>query len=94
MTETIERSVLPKHLSSSAATMFNQCPQRWKLRYVDRLADPPGIPALVGTLAHRVLELLLNEPAEQRSQARARELATNAWAEISDHNDFVGRMGG
>jgi putative RecB family exonuclease len=81
-------SMLPRYLSPSSAAMFQQCPRKWKHRYVDRLPDPPGIPALVGTFAHRVLELLLCEPKPDRTVVRARELARTAWPEIERHPDF------
>lgn len=79
---------LPKYLSSSSAGMFRQCARRWRFRYVERLPDPPGIPALAGSMAHLVLELLLNDPSEQRSLDRARELAKEAWPETADDDDF------
>lgn len=79
----------PVHLSPSGAGLFKQCPTRWKFRYVDRLSDPPGIPALVGTFAHRVLELLLQEPPDDRTTDRAKEIARDVWPETVDHADFV-----
>jgi len=81
-------SMLPSYLSPSSASMFQQCPRKWKHRYVDRLPDPPGIPALVGTFAHRVLELLLCEPKADRTVVRAKELARIAWPEIERDRDF------
>ncbi|MGZ0229687.1 MAG: RecB family exonuclease [Acidimicrobiales bacterium] len=79
----------PIHLSPSGAGLFKQCPTRWKYRYVDQLPDPPGIPALVGTFAHRVLELLLQEPPDDRTPDRAKEIASEVWPETVDHADFV-----
>jgi putative RecB family exonuclease len=79
---------LPKYLSPSSAGMFQECPRRWKHRYIDRLPDPPGEPALAGTFAHRVLELLLQEPPEHRTPERAKELARDVWPEIGDDDDF------
>ena len=72
------RSV-PVHLSPSSSAMFAQCPRRWQLRYVERLPDPPGAAALVGTLVHRVLERLLGDPPEGRTVERARALAAEEW---------------
>jgi len=83
-----DSQMMPRYLSPSSASMFQQCPRKWKHRYVDRLPDPPGIPALVGTFAHRVLELLLCEPAPQRTVDRARQLARTAWPETERHPDY------
>ncbi|MFN0027913.1 MAG: RecB family exonuclease [Acidimicrobiales bacterium] len=69
----------PRHLSPTAAATFEQCPRRWRFRYVERLPDPPGLAALAGTLVHRVLERLLAEPAGDRHLDRARHLATEEW---------------
>jgi putative RecB family exonuclease len=85
----VEGPVGARHLSPTSAATFNQCPKRWRYRYVEGLPDPPGIPALVGTLAHRVLELLLNEPADRRHPERARQLATEAWPAHAERSDFT-----
>ncbi len=76
-TETVVRP--PRHLSPTAASTFEQCPRRWRFRYVERLPDPPGLAALAGTLVHRVLERLLGEPAGERHLDRARSLASEEW---------------
>lgn len=83
-----DQSNLPKYLSPSSAGMFQQCPRKWKHRYIDKLPDPPGEPALAGTFAHRVLELLLQEPPEERNPDRAKELAREVWPEIAADDDF------
>ncbi|MEQ8717301.1 MAG: PD-(D/E)XK nuclease family protein [Acidimicrobiales bacterium] len=78
----------PRHLSPSGASVFRQCPRRWRFRYVERLPDPPGEAALAGTFAHRVLELLLQMPAAERTVDTARALARRAWPEIETDEDF------
>ena len=83
-----EIPVRPRHLSPSSASMFRQCPQRWKFRYVDRLPDPPGEAAVAGTFAHRVLEELLGLDAEERTLESARTLAARVWAETESDKDF------
>ena len=80
---------LPRSFSPSSAGVWKQCPRRWRYRYVEKLPDPPGIPALIGTFAHRVLELLCDEPATDRTVDRARELAGQAWPETAINPDFV-----
>ncbi len=77
-----------KHLSPSSAGMYQQCARKWKFRYLDRLPDPPGPAALTGTFAHRALELLLQEPADNRTEARAKELARVAWPETAEDADY------
>jgi putative RecB family exonuclease len=79
---------LPRFFSPSAAGTYRQCPLRWKFRYIDKLPDPPGEAALVGTFAHRVLEHLCDESADARTTDRAKELAGEAWRWISDRRDF------
>lgn len=46
---------------------------------MEKLPDPPGHDAVIGTFVHRVLEALLGQAAELRSTERARELATALW---------------
>lgn len=79
---------MPRHLSPSSASTFEQCPRRWKLRYIDKLPDPPGIPALAGTFAHRVLERLFQHPAGQRTKERAKALAREVWPETEADPHF------
>jgi putative RecB family exonuclease len=78
----------PRHLSPSSASLYQQCPRKWRHRYVDRLPDPPGEPALVGTFAHLILEHLLQLPEGQRSQDAAKELAREYWPEIEQEKDY------
>ena len=82
------RPAPPPRLSPSGAATFEQCPRRWRFRYVDRLPDPPGVPALAGSFAHRVLELLLQEEPGQRTKDRAKELARDVWPEIEADDDY------
>ncbi len=79
---------LPLFFSPSAASTYDKCPRRWKHRYVDKLPDPPGVSALVGTFSHRVLELLCGEKPSLRTVDRARELARQVWPSISAHRDY------
>ncbi len=79
---------MPRHLSPSSASTFEQCARRWKLRYIDHLPDPPGVAALAGTFAHRVLELLFQHPAGQRTRDRAKALAREAWPDTETDPHF------
>lgn len=78
----------PQRLSPSGAATFEQCPRRWRFRYVDRLPDPPGVDALVGTFAHRVLECLMQQHPSQRTKDDARRIARASWPEMSGSDDY------
>jgi len=84
----VDANYKPRHLSPSSAGLYQQCPRKWRHRYVDRLPDPPGEPALVGTFAHLVLEHLLQLPEGQRSQDAAKKLARKHWHEIEEEKDY------
>lgn len=79
----------PKRLSPSGASTFEQCPRRWRFRYVERLPDPPGVDAVIGTFAHRVLELLMQQQSEQRTKDDAKRIARESWPEIEASDEFV-----
>lgn len=85
----MSNQAVPSHLSPSSASLFVQCPRRWRYRYLDRLPEPVGPEALIGTFAHRVLELLLAEPPQQRTTDRARSIAREVWPETADDPDFA-----
>lgn len=79
----------PRHLSPSSSNLYQQCPRKWKHRYIDRLPDPAGEPALVGTFAHLVLEHLMQLPAGQRTQDAAKKLARTHLREIEQEDDYA-----
>ncbi len=80
---------LPRYISPSAAGTFRRCPARWRYRYVDRLPDPPGRPALLGTFVHRILEELLELEPDRRSLTAARTVARRVWPETASSKDFT-----
>ncbi len=81
---------LPQHLSPSSASAFEGCPRRWRFKYVDRQPEPSGQAALVGSFAHRVLELLCEFPPAERTVDRAKTLAKQAWPEFETDEDYLG----
>lgn len=81
---------LPQHLSPSSASAFEGCPRRWRFKYVERQPEPSGQAALVGSFAHRVLELLCEFPAVERTMDRAKGLAKEVWPEFETDEDYAG----
>ena len=80
----------PPRLSPSGASTFEQCPRRWRFRYVDRLPDPAGEAALAGSFAHRVLELLMQGSPAERTKDEATAIARREWPETEAQDDFQG----
>jgi len=78
----------PRRLSPSGAGTFEQCPRRWRLRYVERLPDPPGEAALAGSFAHRVLELLMQRDPHERTVEIAKAIARAEWPGVDADPDF------
>jgi putative RecB family exonuclease len=78
----------PPYLSPSSAGTFKQCNRRWQLRYLERLPDPPGESALAGTFAHRVLELLFQHPAHERTLPQAKLIARDVWPDTEADPHF------
>jgi putative RecB family exonuclease len=75
--------------SASSSGTFEQCPKQWYFKYVAKLPDPPGEDAILGTFTHSVLELLLQEPAIERTKERAKVIAREIWPEIEQDTDFI-----
>ncbi|MEL7210550.1 MAG: PD-(D/E)XK nuclease family protein [Actinomycetota bacterium] len=78
----------PSHLSPSSAAAFEQCPRRWRFKYIDQQDEPSGQAALVGTFAHRVLEFLCGLPALHRTPDQAKALAKQVWPDFADDPDY------
>jgi len=90
MSDSSERAVPtpPRRLSPSGAGTFEQCPRRWRMRYVERLPDPPGEAALAGSFAHRVLELLMQRDPHERTVEVAKAIARTEWPGVEADPDF------
>jgi len=79
----------PPRLSPSGAGTYEQCPRRWRFRYVDGYPDPPGEAALIGSFAHRVLEVFMQRPPAQRTLECAKAVARELWPELAADPDYV-----
>lgn len=61
---------LPSSLSPSKVSAFKDCALAFRFSAIDKLPEPPSEPAMKGTTVHRALELLLAEPAADRTPER------------------------
>lgn len=55
---------MTKHLSHSQCEMWEQCPRKWQLVKVDRMAEAPSTALILGTAVHEAIE----EDARRRSR--------------------------
>jgi putative RecB family exonuclease len=67
-------------LSPSRINDFQNCPQLYKYRTIDKLPEKPSLEAERGTLIHTVLEGLFDSPLGDRSLALATSALPSAWA--------------
>lgn len=74
-------------LSPSSATDFKSCPQRFKFRAIDRLAEPTSQAAARGSLVHAVLERLFAEEPPLRTPQHAAALLEALWLEVRNEPD-------
>lgn len=81
---------LPTSLSPSKVSAFKDCALAFRYSAIDRLPEPPSLPAVKGTLVHRALELLFVAPAPDRSRALATDCLQRAGDELADDPEFAG----
>lgn len=67
-------------LSPSAVSEYENCPQQYKYRKIDKLPEPPSLAAERGTLVHTVLQDLFEIPAAGRTVESAVELLPSRWS--------------
>jgi putative RecB family exonuclease len=79
---------LPTSLSPSKVSTFKDCALAFRFSAIDKLPEPPSIPAVKGTTVHRALELLFGQPPEDRTPERAQECLTGALTEMQEHDDY------
>jgi putative RecB family exonuclease len=81
---------LPTSLSPSKVSTFKDCALAFRFSAIDKLPEPPSLPATRGTTVHRALELLFLEQPEERTPAKAQECLAAALEEMSAHEDYLG----
>lgn len=79
-------------LSPSRAADFVTCPWLYRSRHVAHLPEPTSPDALRGSLVHRVLEVLFDEPPEHRTVERSGELLVPAWEQLLDADPSIAEL--
>ena len=80
-------------LSPSAVSEYENCPQQYKYRKIDKLPEPPSLDAERGTLVHTVLQDLFEIPASGRTVESAVDLLPSRWsAQLADKPELVGMV--
>jgi len=67
-------------LSPSAVSEYENCPQQYKYRKIDKLPEPPSLDAERGTLVHTILQDLFEIPAPDRTPEAAIDLLPSRWS--------------
>lgn len=81
---------LPTSLTPSKVAAFKDCALAFRFAVIDHLPEPPSVPAVKGTLVHRALQLLLEQPAGERTRPTARACLAQAREELATDPEFVG----
>jgi putative RecB family exonuclease len=80
---------LPTSLSPSKVSTFTDCALAFRFSSIDKLPEPPSIPATKGTLVHAALERLFDLAADDRTVAAALTALDQAMDALRDHPDFA-----
>jgi putative RecB family exonuclease len=79
---------IPGSLSPSKVSSFRDCALAFRFSVIDRLPEPPSIPAAKGTTVHRALELLFGLEPAARTLENALELVGPAVEEILGNDEY------
>ena len=63
--EALERR-LPTHLSASQISLYNSCPESWRLKYIEGATRPAGVQLRVGSAVHAGAEAFYRELRDSR----------------------------
>ena len=81
---------LPTSLSPSKVSTFKDCALAFRFSAIDKLPEPPSLPATRGTTVHKALELLFLLPPEERTPERAQVCLQEALAHMATQEDYLG----
>lgn len=79
-------------LSPSAVSEYENCPQLYKFRKIEKLPEPPSLDAERGTLVHTILQDLFDFPSHERTPQTAFELLPTRWSTQLSNNPILFEM--
>jgi putative RecB family exonuclease len=80
---------LPASLSPSKVSAFTDCALAFRFSAIDRLPEPPSVPATRGTLVHAALERLFGLPAPERTEPAALTMLDQAFEALRPDPDYA-----
>jgi putative RecB family exonuclease len=81
---------LPSSLSPSKVSSFTECALAFRFSAIDRLPEPPSIPATRGTLVHAALERLYDLAPPERTLPAALTAIDEAFEALRIHPEYTG----
>jgi putative RecB family exonuclease len=81
---------LPTSLSPSKVSTFKDCALAFRFSAIDKLPEPPSVPAVKGTTVHRALELLFAAEPADRTPELAQECLSEALLEMRSVEEYLG----
>lgn len=82
---------LPTSLSPSKVSSFKDCALAFRFSAIDRLPEPPSLPAVTGTLVHRALERLFWQvPPGSRSAPAGQACLEAVWVQMREDPEWLG----
>lgn len=79
---------MPDGLSPSSIELWRQCPKRFEQEKVLGFRSVGSVDSVIGTFVHRVLELLMEHPAQNRTVDMAKEIMRAEWPAVADDPDW------
>jgi putative RecB family exonuclease len=80
---------IPMSLSPSRVDAFTSCPLQFRFASIEKLPEPPSVPASKGSLVHRALELLFCLPPVERTPEAGQACLVQAVAELRLTEEFA-----
>lgn len=81
---------VPVSLTPSKIATFKDCGLAFRFSAIDKVPEPPSVPATRGTFVHAALERLFGLPADQRDVEQALRCLDDAFVALAQDDDYTG----